>query len=115
MNSPDYSTSNLIIAIVQSQDAESACHELTNINTLAYQLPSIGGFLGKKNTTMLMRSTNHDLNKIIQTLKLACKQRIEFLPVNTGGVMTAVGSFTTAVTVGGAIIFSIEVDHFEEV
>ena len=115
MNSTYHSHSNLRLAIVQSYDAENAFQGLTHINTLAYQFPSIGGILGKRNTTTVLRSTNHDWCKIILTLTLACKQRIEFLPVNTRGVMSSLGSFTTAVTVGGAIIFSIEVNHFEEV
>lgn len=115
MNSPDYSPSNLIIAIVQSQDAESACHELANINTLAYQLPSNGGFLGQKNTTLLIRCANQIWGKIIQTLELTCKQRIENLPVNMGEAMMAGSPFTSVVTVGGAVIFSIEIEHYEEI
>lgn len=111
MNSPD----KLLLAIIQSQDADNACHALDNINISPIQLPSTGAFLGIKNTTLLISSYDKIWNSIFQTLRLICKKRIEYIPINTDGMMTPTHSSVTQVLVGGATIFSIDVEHFEEI
>jgi len=115
MNSPTSSVNSLLIAIIQSQDTDNACNALTNIKTNPIQLPSTGAFLGLKNTTLLLHSIKPIYNAIIQTLKLTCKQRIEYMPINVDGMMTPTGSFSTPIAVGGATIFSVDVEHFEEI
>jgi len=115
MKSPASSVNSLLVTIVQSQDADNACNALINIKTNTIQLPSTGAFLGLKNTTLLMRSTKLIYDAIIQTLKLTCKQRIEYLPINVVGMMTPTVSFSTPIAVGGATIFSIDVEQFEEI
>ncbi|MHC1739962.1 MAG: cyclic-di-AMP receptor [Anaerolineaceae bacterium] len=108
--SPD----KLVLAIIQSQDSNDACQSLGNINISSFQLPSSGGFLGLQNTTLLMRATSLLWKTIIQTLKLTCKQRVEYKPINTSEMMSLAGLSAIQVTVGGATIFSIDVEHYEE-
>jgi uncharacterized protein YaaQ len=109
-NSPD----KLLFAIVQSQDADSACDALTNIDTITFQLPSTGAFLGLQNKTLLIHSAKMTWKTIVQALRKTCKQRIEYLPINIDGMMTSTGSFSNPVAIGGATIFAIDIERFEE-
>lgn len=115
MDIPDTSSTILLIAIVQAQDAVNASDDLKHIHTAAFQLPSMGGFLGLRNTTLLIQSTSLIWHTVIQVLKQTCKQRIEYTAVLVDATMMANGPFLAPVAVGGATIFSIEVEHFEEV
>ena len=51
----DTETPNImIIAVVQAQDAENASYSLGKIGAKVTKLPSVGGFLGRKNATLLI-------------------------------------------------------------
>lgn len=108
-------STNLLIAIVQAQDAEDANTALNRNNATNFQLPSVGGFLGIRNATLLIQSTGLLWNSVIQILKQTCKQRIEYRSIYTEGTMMAAGPFLAPVAVGGATVFSIEVERYEEV
>jgi uncharacterized protein YaaQ len=115
MNSPNNSPIHLLIAIVQAQDTESASNALQQIEINAIRLPSTGAFLGAKNATLLMQSTQLLKDKIIQALKHTCKQRTEYMSLPVDGTMMTNASFLTPVEIGGATLFTLEVEHFEEV
>ena len=115
MNSPTNSPTHLVIAIIQAQDAESASSALQQIEINAIRLPSMGAFLGIKNATLLMQSTHLLKEKIMQALKRTCKQRTEYMSLPVDGMIVTNNAFLTPVEIGGATLFSIEVEHFEEV
>ena len=71
--------SNLLLAIVQAQDADIAEQALKSVNVDSYQMPSVGGFLGRKNITLIIDSPIGKNDEIIGVLKNSCSQRIEFI------------------------------------
>lgn len=104
MDSPQ--ESNLLMAIVQSQDADIAEQALKNINVASYQLPSVGGFLGRKNITLIIQSEIGKYEEIMDILKSSCSQRIEFIAVPIESAQLAIPT-PTQIAVGGAAIFEI--------
>ncbi len=98
--------SNLLMAIVQSQDADIAEQALKKIGIECYQLPSVGGFLGRKNITMIIRSEPETNEEIMDILRNSCSQRIEFIAVPIESAQLAIPT-PTQIAVGGAAIFGI--------
>lgn len=98
--------SNLLIAIVQAQDADFAEQALKNMEIDSYQMPSVGGFLGRKNITLIIDSPIGKNDEIIAVLKRSCSQRIEFIAVPIENAQLAIPS-PTQIAVGGAAIFGV--------
>lgn len=103
----DYDNTNTLIAIVQSQDADLAEAALKEIDIPSYQLPSVGGFLGRKSITMVIPCAADSSDKIIEVLQKNCSQRIEFIAMPMDSQLSPIPS-PTAVNIGGATIFGIE-------
>jgi uncharacterized protein YaaQ len=103
----------LMVAIVQSQDVDSANNALTQLGLSTTRLPSIGGFLGQRNATLLIAVPNDKADIANEALHKNCRQRVEFITVPLESSPLPIPA-PTPVTIGGATIFSLEVDHFEE-
>ncbi len=107
------SPADLLIAVVQGQDADMAIESLVDENISVTRLPSVGGFLGRKNITLMIGVTDDQKEKAIEILDKNCRQRVAFIAVpmeNSPLPMPA----PTPVTIGGANVFSLEVEHYEE-
>ena len=68
--------SNIMFAIVQAQDADIAQQALKSIEIDSYQMPSVGGFLGRKNITLIINTPEGRNEEIIDILKASCSQRV---------------------------------------
>lgn len=103
----------LLIAVVQGQDAEIAIESLIEEGFGVTRLPSIGGFLGRRSATLMIGVHSDKAQEAIEVLNNTCRKRVAFIAVpmeNSPLPMPA----PTPVTVGGASIFSLEVEHYEE-
>lgn len=103
----------LFIAVVQAQDVEVAQNALSKLGLAATRLPSVGGFLGRRNATLLISVDAARQQTAIDSLHESCRQRVEFIAVPLESAPLPLPA-PTPITVGGATIFSVEVEHFEE-
>lgn len=106
-------TNNLLMVVVQGQDADLAIDSLIDGGFTVTRLPSVGGFLGRKNATLMIGVADDQMEKATEILNNNCRQRVAFIAVpmeNSPLPMPA----PTPVTIGGANIFSLEVEHYEE-
>ena len=115
MNEPTQTSESklLFLAVVQAQDAENAQNALLKLGLPVTRLPSVGGFLGRRNATLLIEVNPDKQQAAIDSLHESCRQRIEFIAVPLESAPLPLPA-PTPITVGGATIFSIEVDHYEE-
>jgi len=105
---------NRILAVVlQSQDEKNATKAIQELGLKPVMLATIGGFLGVQNITLIIPFHDELENAIIKTLKQKCRQRIEYVSTPLEGTPLPI-PLSTPITVGGAIIFSFEVEYFEE-
>lgn len=104
----------LLIAVIQAQDAENAQDSLKKIGATSEQLSSIGAFLGRKNTTLLIGASSAKLTQVLETLQETCRQRIEYIAVPLESAPLPIPT-PTPISIGGATIFVLEVEHYEEV
>lgn len=105
---------NLLIAVIQTQDVESTENAIEKIGVSVVRLPSIGGFLGRRNVTLLIGLPSDKSQGTIKAIHENCRQRIEFIAVPMESAPLPIPT-PTPVTIGGATVFSIEVEHYEEI
>jgi uncharacterized protein YaaQ len=102
-----------MIAVVQAQDADSSFDTLKNLGVTCERLGSVGGFLGRKNVTLLIGLTEEKQSMVMAALQENCRQRVEYIAVPLESAPLPLPT-PTPITVGGATIFSLDIDHFEE-
>lgn len=105
---------DLLIVVVQGQDADIAIESLVDEGFGVTRLPSVGGFLGRKSATLMIGVSEENMQKALQILDRNCRKRVAFIAMpmeNSPLPMPA----PTPVTVGGASIFSLKVERYEEI
>lgn len=112
--SPRFPIRFLIVAVVQEQDIESATSAAESIGAPVVYLASTGGFLGRRNATLLIGLPEGLEASLIETLHNTCRQRVEYLTMPVEGAPMPLPT-PVPVTVGGATIFALPVDRFEEI
>lgn len=106
-------TQILMMAVVQAQDAEIARETLAKFDVTVERLPSVGGFLGRRNATLLISMKEEQRELVLESLHKSCRQRVEFIAVPLESAPLPLPT-PTPITVGGATVFSLEVEHYEE-
>jgi uncharacterized protein YaaQ len=103
----------LLVAVVQAQDAEVTETRLNREAISVTRLPSLGAFLGRRNATLLVGFSDRVKEKVLDILHENCRQRIEFIAVPLESAPMPMPA-PTPITVGGATVFSLEVEYSEE-
>ncbi len=104
--------SSLWIAVVQAQDSDNAAAALSELGVTVTRLPSVGGFLGRRNATLLIGLSGSIENKVMAELQKNCRQRVEYISIPLESAPLPLPA-PTPITIGGAAIFALEVEHFE--
>jgi len=104
----------LMLAVVQEQDRDNATRALGGLNLPVVYLFSAGGFLGRQNATLLIGLRDGEEERALGILKQTCRQHIEYLTLPLEGSPLPLPT-PVPVTVGGATVFTLPVEHFEEI
>ncbi len=112
--SKEQASGNLLLSVVQAQDAENAQNALAQLGLNVIRLPSVGGFLGRRNATLMMNLPEQFREAAMQSLQDNCRQRIEYIAIPLESAPLPMPT-PTPVTIGGATVFSLEIDHYEEI
>jgi CPA1 family monovalent cation:H+ antiporter len=103
----------LMAVVIQQRDLENTFNALAKIDIPVTRLPSKGGYLGRENATLLIGLDEGQEAAVVKALNQSCRQRVEYLTTPVEGFPTAI-STPVPVNVGGATIFTFEVERFEE-
>jgi len=112
-DSASHTPQKVMIVVIQAQDVDNAEGALTGLGLNPFRLPSIGGFLGRRNATLLVGVTPEKEQAVINEIRRNCKQRIEYIAVPIESAPLPLPS-PTPVTVGGAALFDLPIDRYEE-
>jgi uncharacterized protein YaaQ len=104
----------MMTAVIQEQDVENAISALNRLGISLTRLPSTGGFLGRRNATLLIGMHHSQEQIAVQALSKSCRKRVEYVATPLEGSPLPFPS-PTPITVGGATIFIFEVERFEEI
>lgn len=103
----------LMVVVVQEQDVDMATRALAVYDVPVIHLASTGGFLGRRNATLLIGLPAGMEEQVVTSLRKTCRQRIEYLAVPVEGAPLPMPA-PVPVTVGGATIFVLPVEYYEE-
>lgn len=111
MNTPSHL---LLVAVIQDQDLEPATKALQEIGAASTYLSSAGGFLGRRNATLLIGLPFAKKEEALKALHESCRQRIEYMTLPLEGSAMPMPA-PVPVTVGGATVFALPVERFEQI
>jgi uncharacterized protein YaaQ len=103
----------IMTAVVQDQDVEGAINALLRLGISVTRLASSGGFLGRRNATLIIGVNETQVEGAVQALTKSCRRRVEYVATPLEGSPLPFPS-PTPITVGGATIFTLEVERFLE-
>ena len=104
----------LLIAIVQDEDANSLQDRLTSLNIRSTRINTMGGFLVRGNATLLIGVEEERLEEVFAALRATCHTRRVFMnpmpPVAEPTHVTMMNPME--VVIGGATVFAFPVKRF---
>ena len=107
----------LIIAIIHERDKQKVSDALLQAGHKFTNIATTGGFLRDGNCTLLIGAEDEQVDEIIGLLDKCCHAREQYVnqppidAIGAGGMLMN----PVKVTVGGAIIFVVNVERFERV
>jgi uncharacterized protein YaaQ len=105
---------SLLLAVLQEQDVEAATRALEPLGASVVYMASTGGFLGRRNATVIIGLPEGHEGDALKTLETSCRQRTEYLTMPLEGSPLPMPT-PIPVTVGGATVFTLPVERFEEI
>lgn len=104
----------LLLAIVQAADVEELEKKLVAEGIGATELASTGGFLRKGNTTFLIGVEDEEVNRVQDIIHSVCRERKKLVAPQPwfAELHGALLDEPTEVTVGGAVVFVLNVEAF---
>jgi uncharacterized protein YaaQ len=104
----------LVIAVVQDEDSEAAVQALTEREHRVTRLATTGGFLRRGNTTLMIGVDGAQVDDVVAVLRQKCRRRTVFTPLVSETPMMLPSS-VVEVEVGGATVFVLDMERFEQV
>jgi len=106
----------LVVAVIQDKDTQRLLNGLTQEGFRATKLSSTGGFLREGNTTLLIGVEDHLVERVLRIIKSTCHSREQLVtPLSPmGGPADSYIPYPVEITVGGATIFVLDVERFEQ-
>ncbi len=101
------------IVILQSQDEKKTILALQKAGIEVESIATIGGLLAQKNSTLLLNLEDHQIDEMMNIIKRECRQRIEYIttPLESAPLPIPI---STPVTIGGATVFLLPIETYEE-
>ncbi|UOF91789.1 cyclic-di-AMP receptor [Fodinisporobacter ferrooxydans] len=106
----------LVIAVVQDKDSTRLQNRLVKTGIRATKLASTGGFLKSGNTTFLIGVAEERLDEVLDMIKESGRSREQMVtPMSPmGNQIESYVPFPVSVQVGGATVFVLDVEQFEQ-
>ncbi len=106
----------LVFAIVHDEDSPRLMAEMNRIGYRVTKLNSSGGFLRSGNTTLMMVVEEAQQEDVLETIRQYSSSRKA--AINTSVTPSSMGGsyipYPVEITVGGATVFIVNVEHFEK-
>ena len=103
----------MMAVVIQEDDFESALKALSGAGFGADRLPSTGGFLSQHNLTLLIGIPEGRERDIVAVLEESCKKRVKYIRTPLEGSFFPFPR-PVPVEVGGATIFTFEIEAYHE-
>ena len=108
----DLRVNRLMAVVIQEQDVENTLSAMTKLGVVATRLRSTGGYFGHPNVTFLIGLEQGQEQMVVKALEKSCHKRVEYLTSPVEGFPSGLAE-PIPVTIGGATMFTFEVERFE--
>ncbi|KFN92800.1 nitrogen regulatory protein P-II (GLNB) family protein [Tetragenococcus muriaticus PMC-11-5] len=107
----------LVLAIVQDKDSNRLANEFIEANIRATKLSSTGGFLKAGNSTFIIGVEDERVEKTLDLIKKNCQSRKQYVstsPMTLNVSLEGQVSYPVEVEVGGATVFVLPIEKFQQ-
>jgi uncharacterized protein YaaQ len=106
----------LLIAIVSRDDMYALVDALSGEGRRATLIGTTGGFLRQGNATILIGVADENLAAVLKIVRATCRPRTAYISAfpSAPGSGGALASMPLEVQVGGAVVFTLDVERYEE-
>ncbi len=107
----------LVYAIINDEDSPHLMSALNQAGFSVTKLNSTGGFLRSGNTTLMIVIQSEQMDELLKLIRKYSSSRKVAVNanVNTGGMGGSFIPYPVEVQVGGATVFSVNVESFEKI
>jgi len=105
----------MVLAVMDRDDASGVISNLTNEGFSVTRLSTTGGFLSSGNVTILVGVDDDKVEAVLSVIKEHSKSRTQLIPTIMGNEASYISPMPVEVTVGGATVFVLNVEHFEKI
>jgi len=105
----------MILAVIDKDDSSDVMHNLIREGFSVTTLSTTGGFLRSGNVTILVGVDDDKIQDVIEVIKEHSRSRSRHMPFMPGNEMGYLTSIPVEVSVGGATVFVLNVEHFEKI
>lgn len=111
---PSPTIQRLLLAVIQIQDVDPAINALNQAGIYVTLMATTGAFLGQHNAALLIGLQEDREQQAVDILSHSCRRRVEYMATRLEGAPYHL-PLTTPITVGGATIFTFNVERWEEI
>jgi uncharacterized protein YaaQ len=105
----------MIVAVVQDQDSNRLSQALVEADVRATKLATTGGFLKAGNTTFMIGIEEERIEEVLTLIRESCQSRQKMMtPLSSMGSADSYVHYPVEVQVGGATVFILPIDRFEQ-
>jgi len=103
----------MVGVVVQIQDLRLATRAIEKLGLPVTHLPGTGAFLGRRNVTLLIELPEGMQAALYEAIHKTCHQRVEYVSTPLEDAPMPI-PLSTPITVGGATMFTLDIDRYEE-
>jgi uncharacterized protein YaaQ len=106
----------MVVAVVQDKDSPRLAQNLVDANVRATKLASTGGFLHAGNTTFIIGTAPDRVPEVLEIIRKSCRSREQVVtPMSPmGSQLESYVPYPVSVQVGGATVFVLDVEQFQQ-
>lgn len=105
----------LLMTIVHERDSSKVSDSLLTAGYKFTKISTTGGFLRNGNATLMVGVEDEEVDTVVGLIRDSCKTREQYVSLPPPDVLPA-GTFIPSpikVSVGGAVVFVVDVERFE--
>jgi len=106
----------MVMAVVQDKDSTRLAQNLVKQGIRATKLASTGGFLHAGNTTFMIGVQDDQMSSVLDVIQVSCRSREQVAtPMSPmGSQLESYVPYPVTVQVGGATVFVLDIERFEQ-
>lgn len=106
----------MVMAVVQDKDSPRLAQNLVKQGIRATKLASTGGFLHAGNTTFMIGVDDDKVQEVLELIRTSCRSREQVVtPMSPmGSQLESYVPYPVTVQVGGATVFVLDIQRFEQ-